>query len=77
MDYECKARCVEVDCKRQRSMLAKFIGGTAELRIEIGRWCGFERQERICKSCESGKVENVEHLVMRCAHVKEKRGWWR
>ena len=23
MDYGCKAQCVEVDCKRQRSMLAK------------------------------------------------------
>ena len=33
-----KARCVEVDCKRTRSMLAKFRGGTAELRIESGRW---------------------------------------
>ena len=33
-----------------------------------------ERQERICKSCESGEVEDVEHLVMRCAHVKEERG---
>ena len=38
MDYECKAQCVEVDCKRQRSMLAKFRGGIAELRIETGRW---------------------------------------
>ena len=36
MDYECKARCVEVNCKRQRSMLAKMRGGTAELRIETG-----------------------------------------
>ena len=27
MDYECKARCVEVDCKKQRSMLAKLRGG--------------------------------------------------
>ena len=33
-----KARCVEVDCKRTRSMLAKFRGGAAELRIESGRW---------------------------------------
>ena len=32
-----KARCVEVDCKRTRSMLAKFRV-TAELRIESGRW---------------------------------------
>ena len=35
-----KARCVEVDCKRKRSMLAKFRGGAAELQIEAGRWCG-------------------------------------
>ena len=33
-----KARCVEVDCKRKRSVLAKFSGGAAELRIESGRW---------------------------------------
>ena len=46
----------------------------AELRIETGRWRGLERQERICKCCESGEVEDVEHLVMRCAHVKEERG---
>ena len=35
-----KARCVEVDCKRKRSMLSKFRGGAAELQIEAGRWCG-------------------------------------
>ena len=37
MDCRCKARCVEVDCKRQRGMLTKLRGGTAELRIETGR----------------------------------------
>ena len=35
-----KARCVEVDCKRKRSILAKFRGGTAEFQIEGGRWRG-------------------------------------
>ena len=74
MDYECKARCVQVNSKRQRRMLAKLRGGTVELRIETGRWRGLERQERLCKCCESGEVEDVEHLVMRCAHVKEERG---
>ncbi len=57
MDYECKSRCVEVDCKRQRKMLAKLRGGTAELRIETGRWRGLIREERICKNCRSGEVE--------------------
>ena len=55
-------------------MLAKLRGGTAELRIETGKWRGLERQERICKCCASGEVEDVEHLVMRCAHAKEERG---
>ena len=36
MDSECKARCVEIDCKRQRSMLMKLRGGMAELRSEAG-----------------------------------------
>ena len=45
MDFECRAQCVEVDCKRQSCMLAKLRGGTAELRIETGRWRGSERQE--------------------------------
>ena len=26
----------------------KLRGGTAELRIETGRWCGLRRDERIC-----------------------------
>ena len=74
LDYECKAQCVEIDGKGQRSMLAKLRGGTVGVRIETGRWCGLERQERICKCCESGEVEDVKYLVMRCAHVKEERG---
>ena len=55
-------------------MLTKLRGGTAELRIETERWCDLERQERIRKCCKSGEVEVVEHLVMRCADVKEERG---
>ena len=57
-------------------MLAKLRGGKAELimRIETGRCSGLERRERICKCCESGEVEDVDLLVMGCAHVKEERG---
>ena len=35
-------------------MLAKLRGGTAELRIETGRWSGLNRDERICKNCDEG-----------------------
>ena len=39
LDCECKARCVEIDCKSQRRLLMKLRGGKTELRIETGRWC--------------------------------------
>ena len=63
-----KARCVEVDCKRTRSMLAKFRGGTAELRIESGRWrCSlvlfayrFTCLARLCRLLRLGSCEILE-----------------
>ena len=45
MDNECKARCVGMDCKRRRRMMAKLGGGIAELGIEIGRWHGLRRED--------------------------------
>ena len=66
IDCRCKARCVEIDCKRQRRMLMKLRGGTAELRTETGRWCGLRMDERICKMCEEGVVKDVEHFLLHC-----------
>ena len=73
MDGECMPRCVEVACKRQRRMLVKLRGGTAELRIETGRWSGLSRDEHICKNCDEGEVEDGEHFLLRCACVAEER----
>ena len=64
MNCRCEARCVEVDCKRQRRMLMKLRGGTAELRIE--RWYVLQWDERICKMCDEGEVEDVEHFLLHC-----------
>ena len=73
MDCGCKARCVETDCKRQRKILMKLIGGTAELRIETGRWCGLRRDEWICKMCDEGEVEGVERFLLHCTDLVEER----
>ena len=35
-----KARCVEVDCKRTRSMLAKFRGGQQNCELKVGESVG-------------------------------------
>ena len=64
MDNECKARCVGMDCNRHRRMMAKLRGGTTELGIEIGRCCGLRREDRVCKECVNGEVEDTDHFVM-------------
>ena len=73
MDNECKARCVGMDCKRRRRMMDKLRGGTAELGIEIARWHGLRREDRVCKEYGNGAVEDTDHFVMRCAGCDEER----
>ena len=51
----------------------KLRGGTAELRIETGRWCGLRRDERICTMCDSGEVEDVDHFLLHCTSLVEER----
>ena len=69
----CKERCMEVKCKRKRRILTKLRGGTAGLEIETGRWRGISREDRLCKNCQSGEVEDVEHLLLRCTSMAEER----
>ena len=69
----CKARCVEVKCKKKRRILTKLRGGTAGLEIETGRWRVVSREERLCKNCQSGEVEDVEHFLLRFIGMVEER----
>ena len=41
----------------------KLRGGTAEWRIETGRWRRFRGNEQICKMCDEGEVEDPEHFT--------------
>ena len=52
--------------KSERRMIVKLRGGTAPLQVEMGRWQGVKREERICKECNSGEVEDVSHWLLRC-----------
>ena len=50
--------------------MLKLRGGTAAFQIEMGRWHGMKREERVCKECDSGEVEDVCHWLLQCRHVK-------
>ena len=44
LECGCQSRCVDVGSKRIQRMLAKLRGGTAELRVETGRWNGLKKE---------------------------------
>ena len=41
--------------------------------METGRWSGLQREERICKQCALGEVEDEAHFVLRCEALSEER----
>ncbi len=52
--------------KKHRSYLAQYPFGILPLEIETGRWQNKPVQERICKVCENGEVENEFHFIFSC-----------
>ena len=42
--------------------------------IITGRWCGLRRDERICKMCNDGQVEDVEHFLLHCNGLAGEKG---
>ena len=74
MEGGCSARCVQVARKELRQIMTNLRGGTAELKIETGRWIGFKREERMCGTCGLNEVEDVEHFLLRCSRLVRERG---
>ena len=75
MDRRCETRCVEVVCKRQRRMLMKLRGGTTELQIETGRWCGLRRMNESvrCVTREKWKMWNIFFCTVMVWQRRERR----
>ena len=65
---ECEGRCMMVRGKTRRRRLVELRGGAAELAVETRIWRGLRREERICKNCRGGEVEDVGHLLTRYIH---------
>ena len=70
IDLEEWSDCARLRRRSDRRMMIKLRGGTAAFQIETGRWQGVAREERVCKECGSGEVEDVEHWLLRCAAWK-------
>ena len=52
-DLKLESSCALVKVKkRERTMLMKLRGGTAAFQIEVGRWQGVTRDDRVCRVSE-------------------------
>ena len=61
-----ESSCAWLKTKNERRMMLKLRGGTAAFEIETGRWHGvsIRREDRVCKECGSGEVEDVHESLV-------------
>ena len=57
----------------QRRYIAMCRAGILPIEIEKGRWRGKPREERLCKQCNTGVVEDMNHFLMDCPKYQEIR----
>ena len=57
----------------QRRRLTRFRISAHRLLIELGRYQGTLRQDRICVRCTSGQVEDEKHFLLSCDKFREDR----
>ena len=56
-----------------RKAITKLRLSSHKLEIELGRWNKITRDERICRSCELGKVENETNFLFEYSKYTQKR----
>ena len=68
-----ESQCLDVAYKCKRRYMMMIRGRTALHRIECGRWRGLERDERTCRECNLGKVEDVQRWLLEYEKGNDKR----
>ena len=56
-----------------RQMIARYRLSSHHLEVEEGRWKGIRRQDRVCRLCDSGSIENEYHIFIACRYYEEFR----
>ena len=59
---------------RLRHTIARFRLSSHHLEVEEGRWKGVRRQDRVCRLCDSGSIENEYHVFIACRCYIDIRG---
>jgi hypothetical protein len=65
-------KCTKVS-RHERATIAKLRSSTFPLAVELGRYRGIAKEERICKFCTTGQVEDEMHYLLNCSHYNDQR----
>ncbi len=57
----------------ERSLLAQLRYGILQIQLETGRYNNEKRENRLCKICDRGVVEDQYHFVFHCPAYNDKR----
>ena len=52
--------------RQSRAVIAKLRSGTYPIAVELGRYRNIPKENRICKSCQSGSIEDEQHFLLKC-----------
>ena len=70
--YECTCKEVrKLKCKKTKNLLTKLRISAHDLYIETGRYTKPKKtpvDERICRFCTTGEIEDEIHLIMKCPY---------
>lgn len=71
--YEPAGYLQAVTSRTNRVRLAQFRMGSHWLGVETGRWAGLQREQRCCKRCDGGGVDDAEHMIWGCPALIDQR----
>ncbi|CAB3993421.1 Hypothetical predicted protein [Paramuricea clavata] len=72
-DHNLENYLVFIKDPHKRRCLSRLRVSNHDLQIEIGRYQNIPREERLCKICNSGEVENETHLLLSCKAYEQSR----
>jgi hypothetical protein len=72
-NYEPAVYLQAVTSKANRTRLTQFRTGSHWLGVESGRWQGLQREERRCKRCECGSIDDAAHMIWGCPALVDQR----
>ena len=71
--YSLPSHMQDISSRSSRVRLAQFRTGSHWLGVESGRWIGLQREQRVCKRCGCGALDDEAHMIWGCSSLIDQR----